>query len=81
MAMIGFQWMLHKWQLVHSGGLNIFGLDKGVYNLTSVNTNETWYFFSFSLYRNFGQIQQKIANLIKLTQEKQKFPNFFVKQW
>jgi hypothetical protein len=25
MAIIGFQWMLHKWQLVHSGGLNILG--------------------------------------------------------
>jgi hypothetical protein len=50
MAMIGFQWMLHKWQLVHSGGLNIFGLDKVVYNLTSVNTSETGYFFSFSWY-------------------------------
>jgi hypothetical protein len=56
MAMIGFQWMLHKWQLVHSGGLNIFGLDKGVYNLTSENTSETGYFFSFSWYRKFGQI-------------------------
>jgi hypothetical protein len=56
MAMIGFQWMLHNWQLVHSGGLNIFGLDNEVYDLTSVNTSETGYFFSFSWYRNFGQI-------------------------
>jgi hypothetical protein len=48
--------MLHKWQLVHSGGLNIFGLDKGVYNLTSVNTSETGYFFLIFLVSKFWPI-------------------------
>jgi hypothetical protein len=56
MAMIAFQWMLHKWQLVQSGSLNTFGFDKRVYDLTSVNTSETVCIFSFSWYQNFGQI-------------------------
>ncbi len=48
--------MLHKWQLVHSGGLNIFGLDKGVYNLTSIKTSETGYFFLIFLVSKFWPI-------------------------
>ncbi len=70
MAMIGFQWMLHKWQLVHSGGLNIFGLDKGVYNLTSVNTSETGFFSHFLGIEKLAKFNKKKPNLVKFTQEK-----------
>jgi len=81
MAMIGCQWMLHKWQLVRSGGVNIFGLVKRVYNLTSVNTSETLCFFPFVGIQILAKFNKKIANVVKLTLEKKNSPNFFVKKW